>query len=101
MRPRSSNVMVTGWRIIGSEATRRTSRSSGAFMRRTASSGEKPWAAATVQLRRKTPRLSKDRTMGAIFSVEQGVARELARHPLHLLAKQGAQELINSQAVLH
>src|SRR5258708_7238435 len=43
MRPRSSKLIVTGWRTIGSLATRWTSKPSGTFMRLSASAGLKPW----------------------------------------------------------
>ena len=47
IRPRSSKVIDTGWRTIGSAATSLTSKPSATFMRLTASSGESVWAVAT------------------------------------------------------
>ncbi len=47
-RPRLSKLMLSGWRIIGSEATHRTENPSGSFIRFTASSGVKPWAKSGV-----------------------------------------------------
>src|SRR5262245_15132672 len=58
MRPRLSNEMLTGWRIIGSLATQRAEKPSGSFIRLTASSGVNPWAEAVAASARRTGRAS-------------------------------------------
>jgi hypothetical protein len=50
MRPLSSNEMLRGWRIIGSQATTLAAKPGGSCIRLTASSGEKPWATTGVVL---------------------------------------------------